>query len=94
MWLRSKAPDTRGKVVSVGAITFSGGPHTGSALYVFEREEFLRLKKDFASFKGSGMPEGGTYEARELGPYPGGRSDASSEARLILSFKEISSINE
>ena len=94
MWLRSKTPGARGKVVSVGAITYSGGPRTGPALYVFERGELLRLKKDFASFRGSGMPEGGTYEARELGPYPGGRSGASAEAGLILSFKEISSIDE
>ena len=80
--------------MSVGAITFSGGPHTASALYVFEREELLRLKEDFAAFKESGMPEGGVYEARELAPYPGGRSDSSSETGLTLSFKEIYSIDD
>jgi hypothetical protein len=94
MWLRSKAPNTQGKVVSIGAITFSGESHTEAILYVFEREEFLRLKKDFAAFKKSGVPESGTYEGRELRSYPGGRSDASSEMRLTITFKEIYSIDE
>ena len=92
MWLRSKAPDARGGAASVAAVTFSAGPHAGSALYVFAREEFLRLKRDYAAFRRSGTPEGGTYRGRELRPYRGGRPDSLPEAGLTLIFKEISSI--
>ena len=90
MWLRSKAPYARGKAVSVAAITFSAGE---SALYVFEREELIRLREDFAAFRRSGEPEGGAYRGRELRPYGLGLSVASPESGLTLTFEEIYSID-
>ena len=89
MWLRSQAPYARGKAVSVAVITFRAG---GPALYVFEREELVRLRGDFAAFRRSGEPEGGAYRGRELRPYGRGLPVASPEAVLTLTFAEIYSI--
>ena len=92
MWLRSKAPSRQGKAGSIGSITFRGKSHIETVLYIFEREELMRLKRDFAAFKESGCPEGGIYEGRELHSYPGGRSKTLPERGLTLAFNEIYSI--